>query len=136
MNHLVSVLRLLAIVFGFEILVILMLASGPSLLAENKLDDPAEIVTSALSTAHQDTTQSPTPSPLVAQPSLPPVDGHMEGGFYGWSGFENTHSYHVVDQCLCPQDLMVSTKSIVNNNHAMDDCSFSSDNVTRNSNIH
>ena len=136
MNHLVSVLRLLAIVFGFEILVILMLASGPSLLAENKLDDPAEILTSLQSKAHQDTILKPTPSPLVTQPSISLSDGHLEGNNFGWSQYKNTVSYHVVDQCLCPPHMMATTMPLFDNSQTEDDCSFSSVNVYRNGNIH
>lgn len=136
MNYIIAVLRLLTIVFGLEILFILMLASGPSLLAESKLDDPAAIPVPWASATHQDTLQSPTPSPLLAQPSLPPADGHLEGKNYGWSQYKSTVSYHVVDQCLCPPHMMANTGPLFDNNQIQDDCSYSGVYVYRNRNIH
>lgn len=136
MNYIFAVLRLIAIVFGLEILFILMLASGPSLLAENKLDDPAAIPAPWMEPTNKDTILSPTPSPLVAEPSLPPVDGHLERKIFGWSQYKNTVSYHVVDQCLCPFHSTAATSSLFDKNQIEDDCSYSGVYVYRNGNIH
>lgn len=119
MNYIVAVLRLLAIVFGFEILFLLMLASGPSLLAESELDNSAAAPLPALSTAHPDTTLKPIPSLFETQQPGPLTDGSISG----WSGYKNPLPYDVVDQCLCPPETLVS-KPIFNHSPTEDDCSL------------
>jgi hypothetical protein len=136
MNYIFAVLRLVAIVFGLEILFILMLASGPSLLAESKLDDPAAIPVPWVAPTHKDTILSPTPSPLVVEPSLPPVDGHLERKIFGWSQYKSTVSYHVVDQCLCPPHTTATTSSLFDKNQIEDDCSLSGVYAQKFGNIH
>ena len=74
MNRIIAVLRLLAIVFGLEVLVLLGLAAGPGLLAEGKADDPAATSVAWLPLVRYDLTPTPVPPPVLP-PS--PYEAHL-----------------------------------------------------------
>ncbi len=67
MRYLIGALRLVGIVFGLEILVLLLLAGGPGLLAKVQADDPAATSVAWIPVVQFD--QTPTPIPT---PDLPP----------------------------------------------------------------
>ncbi len=67
MSRFIGVLRLLAIFFGLEVLILLLMATGPSLLADEKFVERVEDSAVWLPVVQHD----PTPTP-VPTPSLPP----------------------------------------------------------------
>lgn len=74
MSRFIAVLRLLAIVFGLEVLVLLLLASGPGLLAEGKAGDPGATSVAWLPMVRHDPTPTPVPPPVLP-PS--PYESHL-----------------------------------------------------------
>ena len=65
MNRFFAVLRLLAIVFGFEVLMLLMMVGGPGLLADGKMEDPEANPVAWLPMVRHDHAPTPVPTPIL-----------------------------------------------------------------------
>jgi hypothetical protein len=81
MNRLLGALRFLSIFLGLEILALLLLITGPSLLADGKINEPLATSAAWLPLIRHDPTPTPQPTPTLAASThaahlqIPPLGG-------------------------------------------------------------